>query len=183
MKNTPMEYRPGAMKRYLASLFAAAVLPLAACGDSAAGLVPFVPPVLTPPPATGPAAVTLSGTWGFTQTVSSKSTLAGPAGFCESVPLAAANYSGPVAQSGNSVTVTIGSDTIQGTISGNSVTWVGSFSDPDPDPLRSGATITLLDMTATVAPDGLTLSGTSSAIWSKDVIACSISGPVVAQKL
>ncbi|MDH5445537.1 MAG: hypothetical protein OEY52_08255 [Gammaproteobacteria bacterium] len=91
----------------------------------------------------------ISGTWYVTDTIDARN--CGEGQYSESGSV----Y---VAQSGNSVTVTINGSKFTGTLSGNSLSWSGNYPE-------DGGT-TSLSLSATVGANCDTLSGGSTWSWS-----------------
>jgi hypothetical protein len=97
----------------------------------------------------------LSGVWTVSDTPSSTQCAVYP----DEYPLT-------LTQTGNSLSVFDGSNTFNGTISGNTVRWTGSYPD-------AGGTTTITSLTATVAPTCNSFSGNSTWTWSAPGETCS----------
>ncbi len=118
---------------------AALVTVLGACGGK--GGEPGAPPA------------TVEGNWTVTETGTSNT-----CGDAVDPP-----YAISIAQNGGAITVTTPAGSFNGTISGNVVTWSGSYPD-------NGGTTTITSLRATVF--GNTISGTSTWTWSQGSVTC-----------
>jgi hypothetical protein len=103
--------------------------------------------------------VNFAGTWSIT-TTNNANTCGDPTGVPESFNIT-------VTQTGSSITVVTdlpGVGPFSGTVSGNSVSWSGSYPE-------SGGTTTITSLTATVS--GNSLSGSSNWSWTDGIDSCS----------
>lgn len=119
-------------------ILCASILVLAACGDGDSG------PQLQPPVAD------ISGKWSITE--KSDETKCGGG-------IVTTKYTVTVTQSDNILIVTTPAGKFNGTISGNTISWTGSFPE-------DGGTTTIDSMTLTVSSTGKSISGTSSWTWT-----------------
>jgi hypothetical protein len=97
----------------------------------------------------------IAGTWTITENVDG--TDCGDGTYTDTYDLS-------VSQNGSSITVGIGGLTFSGTLNGSNLTWSGSFPE-------DGGT-TSVNITATVASSGDSLSGSSTWGWSDGVESC-----------
>ena len=101
----------------------------------------------------------LSGDWNITDDVSTS------AQYCASSDGQRNIYTVTVTQTGCSLTVTSGGQTLNGFIDGNSLCWTGSYEE-------NGGTTTIVDMDLTVNDAGTEFSGSSSWTWTDNIGEC-----------
>jgi hypothetical protein len=134
----------------LTTLLCATLAVALACGDDDAP--------------TGTTDLEVAGTWSITEVVSTS-------GACSS---GTDTYTATVTQSGTSITVNIGGLTYGGTLSGNSLSWSGSY------PEDGGTTTTSISLTFA---SNSSLSGSSSWSWTDGMESCTGTSTISGSKV
>jgi hypothetical protein len=113
-------------------------------------------------------AADISGVWNVTETTTTDNSCGDPAGH-------AFSYQVTVTQNGNNLTVVTDAGTFNGTISGNTISWTGSYPE-------GSSTVTINSMTLTLNANGTQFTGTVHWSWTDGVDSCSGTNQISGQK-
>ncbi len=114
-------------------------------------------PAQSAPPSQQPAAVDVSGRWQISE--NGTSNCPGEATFTDS-------YQISITQQGSSLSVTTPAGTFSGVLNGRDLSWTGSYPE-------DGGTTTITSLSATIAADNNSFTGSASWTWSNGTQSCS----------